>query len=380
MFPVSAAARQSDREGRPVLFLSLFLVFLILSVLILGLWAIPSFLWRILFGAHFELGNYGALASLMILYAVTTGVYSLSSVMITYEMSRKIANTSWVQLSFSGALGLGICVFHQTLGQVIYVQLWLMIVLFAVVALPLLRREIAPTEDHISYTNLSITRPMSEQQVIAEFLRSEFHHPEFEEYRNEFEYLVTQPNLKSERENALRRALLFLRRGAMWRELPDDTQWFKVELSRKDLERVRFFPRAQWRRMAEGSFYLTEMVDSLREKWEQWPEDDFFRKLHRMTTSVQNGAVSPTVLLIGIDTHSPLTILDGNHRMAAAMLSQPPADLETFQFICGFSPEMTRCCWYRTNVNTLSRYLTNVLRHVFYDPESDIGRYLETGS
>ncbi len=220
---------------------------------------------------------------------------------------------------------------------------------------------------------------MTEKQVIAEFLRSEFHHPEFEEYRNEFEYLVSQPDLESERENALRRAFLFLRRGAMWRELPDDTRWFKVELTRKDLERIRFFPRAQWRRMAEGSYYLTEMVDSLREKWQQSPDDDLFRKLHRMTTSVQNGTVSPTVLLIGIDTQSPLTILDGNHRMAAAMLSQPPADLETFQFICGLSPEMTRCCWYRTNVNTLSRYLTNVLRHVFYDPESDIGRYLETG-
>lgn len=380
MFPVSASARQSDREARPVLFLSLLLVFLILSALILGLWAIPSFLWRTLFGAHFELGNYGRLASLMILYAVTTGVYSLSSVLITYEMSRKIANTGWVQLAFSGALGLGICLFHQSLSQVIYVQLWLMIVLFTVVALPLLRREIAPAEDRTTYTRLSVAREMSEQQVIAEFLRSEFHHPEFEEYRKEFEYLVMKPDLNSGRENALRRALLFLRRGAMWRELPLDTQWFKVELTRQDLERIRFFPRAQWRRMAEGSFYLTEMVDSLREKWRQSPDDDFFRKLHRMTTSVQAGTVSPTVLLIGIDTQSPLTILDGNHRMAAAILSQPPADLETFQFICGLSPAMVRCCWYRTNVNTVSRYLTNILRHIFYDPESDIGRYLETGS
>ena len=380
MFPVSAAARQSDREARPVLFLSLFLVFLILSVLILGLWAIPSFLWRTLFGAHFELGNYGGLAALLILYAVTTGIYSLSSVMITYEMSRKIANTSWVQLAFSGALALGICVFHHTLAQVIYVQLWLMVTLFTLVALPLLRREIAPPEDRFVYPKLSIARTMSEKQVIAEFLRSEFHHPEFEEYRSEFEYLVTQPNLESDRENALRRALLFLRRGAMWRELPDDTQWFKVELTRNDLERIRFFPRAQWRRVAEGSFYLTDMVDSLRLEWQKSPEHEFFRKLSRMTTSVQEGSVSPTVLLIGVDAQSPLTILDGNHRMAAAMLAQPPAELDTFQFICGLSPAMTHCCWYRTNVNTLSRYFTNIVRHIFYDPESDIGRFMESNS
>ncbi len=380
MFPVSAATRSSDREARPVLFMSLGMVFLILSVLILGLWAIPSFLWRVLFGAHFELGNYGGLAALLILYAVTTGIYSLSSVMITYEMSRKIANTSWAQLAFSGALVLGICVFHQTLRQVIFVQLILMVILLVTVALPLLRREITPAEGVDTYVKLSVVRALPEQEVIAEFLRSEFHHPEFEEYRQEFSRLVRNPDLRSHRENALRRALLFLRRGAMWRELPEDTQWFQVELRRNDLNRIRFFPRAQWRRIAEGSFYLTDMIECLRLKWQESPNDEFFRKLDRIANSVHDSLVNPTVLLIGVDDRSPLTILDGNHRMAAAMLAQPPADLESFQFICGFSPAMTRCCWYRTNVNTLSRYLTNLVRYIFYDPESDIGRFQESDS
>jgi len=342
--------------------------------LIFGLWAIPSFLWKVLFGAHFGLGTSGGLAALLILYAVTTGVYSLTSVMITYEMSRKIANTSWVQLVFSGVLVLSICAFHTTLRQVILVQLILMVILLIVVALPLLRREIAPT-DVRTFSSLRIVRPMSEFEVIAEFLRSEFHHPEFEEYRQEFGRIVNTPNLENHRENALRRALLFLRRGAMWRELPEDTEWFMVGLTRDDLERIRFFPRAQWRRVAEGSFYLTDMVECLRLKWRESPDDDFFKKLRRLSRPVREGSVSPTVLLIGLDRQSPLTILDGNHRMAAAMLAQPPVDLESFQFICGLSPTMTRCCWYRTNVNTLSRYLTNLLRHIFYDPESDIGRF-----
>lgn len=380
MFPVSAATRSSDREARPVLFMSLFMVFLILSLLILGLWAIPSFLWRTLFGSHFELGNYGGgLAALLILYAIVTGIYSLSSVMITYEMSRKIANTGWVQLAFSGALVFGICVFHQSLRQVIFVQLVLMIGLLALVAFPLLRREIKSDEDARSYASLSVVRTLSEHQVIAEFLRSEFHHPEFEEYRGEFEHLVTKPDLESHRENSLRRALLFLRRGAMWRELPENTQWYEVQLTVADLARIRFFPRAQWRRVAEGSFYLTDMVECLRAK-EKKANDEFFRKLRRMSVPVQHREVSPTVLLIGVDTHGPLTILDGNHRMAAAMLAQPPADLENFQFICGLSPSMTRCCWYRTNVNTLYRYFTNLVKYIFYDPESDIGRFLESDS
>src|SRR5579864_8505996 len=225
MFPVSAGVRSDEREAQPVLLTSLFLVFLILAVLIVGLWAVPSFLWKMIFGAHFSTGTAGELAPLLILYAVTTGIYCLSSVIITYEMSRKIANTSWAQLAFSGTLVLGICVFHESLRQVIQVQLVLMVILLVMVALPLLRREINQPEDVGKYSCLSILRSLSEHEVIAEFLRSEFHHPEFEEYREEFDQLVNHPTLENHRENALRRALLFLRRGAMWRELPEDTQW-----------------------------------------------------------------------------------------------------------------------------------------------------------
>jgi hypothetical protein len=82
--------------------------------------------------------------------------------------------------------------------------------------------------------------------------------------------------------------------------------------------------------------------------------------------------------LIGRDEKGPLTILDGNHRMAAAMLNQSPEMKGQLQFICGFSPNMVRCCWYNTNVNTLLRYLKNLIRHVTYDAESDIGRFQES--
>ena len=379
MFPVSAGAGGDEREGSSVLFTSLSLVFLILTVLIGGLRLVPNFLWKILFGAHFELSHYGGLAGLLILYAITTGIYSLSSVIITYEMSRKIANTSWMQLAFSAALALGIYSFHQTLHQVIVVQLLLMIILLIVLMIPLIRQQLAP-EALRSYSSMRLLRPLTEEDVIAEFLRSEFHHPEFKEYRTEFERLVINPDLSSPRENALRRALLFLRRGPMWRELPADTKWFEVELKAGDLERIRFFPRAQWRRVAQGNFHLLDVVERIRVKLEEGVNDDFFRKLRLLSDSLPDNLLNPTVLLIGVDETGPLTILDGNHRMAAAMLSQSPTTLGKVHFICGFSPQMIRCCWYATNVNTLLRYLKNLIRYVTYDAESDIGRFQETDS
>ncbi len=376
MFPVSAGAGSDEHEGSPVLFTSLLLVFLILSGLIFGLWMVPSFLWKTLFGSHFELGRYGALAPLLILYAIMTGVYSLSSVIITYEMSRKIANTSWVQLAFSGALAVGIYMLHHTLRQVILVQLVLMLVLLFVLIVPLLRAHFTP-KALLTYSSLRVGRRLAEEEVMAEFLRSEFHHPEFDEYRHQFDQLVRNPDLKSSRENAVRQALLFLRRGPMWRELPADTTWVEVQLRTEDLDRIRFFPRAQWRRVAQGSFYLTDVVERIRVQLEASSHDDFFGKLRILSSSVQDNLINPAVLLIGVNETGPLTILDGNHRMAASMLGPTAPVLDNFRFICGFSPHMTRCCWYATNVNTLLRYFKNLIRYFSYDPESDIDRYQE---
>jgi O-antigen/teichoic acid export membrane protein len=374
MFPVSAAAGSDEPEGRPVLFTSLILVLGILTVLIFGLWMIPSFLWKVLFGSQFETGSYGALAPLLILYAVTTGVYSLSSVIITYEMSRKIANTSWLQLAFSGALALGVYLLHDTLRQVILVQLILMTVLLVLLMIPLLRQQLTP-QVFRKYSSLRVRRALAEEEVMAEFLKSEFHHSEFEQYRQQFDRLVNDPDLSSSTENAVRQALLFLRRGAMWRELPPDTKWFEVELTAEDLARIRFFPRAQWRRVADGSFYLVDVVERIRRKLDRSAQGEFFDKLRRLSYSVQDDVVSRTVLLIGADPRAPLTILDGNHRMAVAMLSQSDAAWGQFRFICGLSPEMIRCCWYYTNFNTLLRYLKNLVRHFSYDPDTDIGRF-----
>jgi len=297
-------------------------------------------------------------------------------VIIAYEMSRKIANTGWIQLAFSGMLVLGISWFHSSLREVIMVQLALMIMLLVIVMVPVLTSAAGSrerSEPPFHGGEIHKRRPLSQQEVIAEFLKNEFHHPEFDDYRIRFEHVVTRPDMNDSNENGLRRALLFLRRGPMWRELPNDTQWWEVELTRHDLSRVRVFPRAQWRRLAHGNYYLTEIADRMREELDGSANDEFFSKLRRLG---QAEIVNSTVLLIGIDEKQPLTILDGNHRVAAGMLAIPSSVPERFRFICGFSPRMTECCWYETNVHTLWRYAKNLLTHITYRPEADIQSFL----
>jgi hypothetical protein len=81
------------------------------------------------------------------------------------------------------------------------------------------------------------------------------------------------------------------------------------------------------------------------------------------------------VLLIGVDEDHPLTILEGNHRLAAAMLVSPRLVQTGFRMLCGLSPRMYESCWYDTNIPNLWTYLKNRL-HNLVDKEADVRRVL----
>lgn len=381
MFPVVAGTRgrkRADDEG--VLPLSLMLVFLIGAVVTVGLRLAPEAIWTKVFGAQFIAAGAHGLSYLLSLYAATTSLYSFSVVFISYEMSYKIANTGWVQLAFGGVVIAGIYRFHSSLEQVIAVQLVLMSVLLFVVAVPFLRKirgrsaELQPVE----LAGIRRLRRVTEDEVIAEFLKNDFQNPEFRNYHQLLRDEVLSPDLSDSLQNAKRRALFFIRHGSLWRELPEGTEWQEVEIRPADLERIRVFPRAQWRKLARGNYALPQVARVVAQRnRHRVLEDRFIAKIEHLRIEMQRGSVGDAVLLIGVDASGPFTVLDGNHRLIAALLSSPHA-LAHLRFFCGLSPNMTQCCWYKTNLATLLHYGTNLLRHAIRDPEAELTQLLQS--
>jgi hypothetical protein len=216
-------------------------------------------------------------------------------------------------------------------------------------------------------------RRAAEDEVIAEFLKNEFHHPDFDEVRKEFAAIVLSPNLQDARQNARRRQLLFRKRGGLWRELPPDTVWWEVGISPRALGRVRVFPRADWRRYSQRGFSLPQLAGRIAAALAKRPSDSFLSSLGVLQRQLAAGGVGGSVLLIGIDEEKSLTILEGNHRLvAAALMSSPP--LQDFRFFCGFSPRMSHCCWYQTSMTNFVHYAGNVLRDLSQFRHSDLAR------
>ncbi len=370
MFPFSAGVRSGERDGRAVLSTALLLAGGISTLFIFGAWLAPPGLWHVLLGSGFPAEGRHFYSSLLVLYAVTTSIYALSVVLMTYEISRKIGNVSWLQLGFSAAIIIGIYLFHHTLQNVIVVQLVVMLILLFVVASPFFRKSSLSEETAIESspdmrfeTGVRKIRPVDENLVIAEFLKSEFYQDEFKGYRSRFAQLVNRPDFSNERENTLRRALLFRRRGRLWRELPADTQWWEVELTPIDINHMRVFPRNQWLRYGIPNFLLPETAERIRTRIRSHSEDAFIAKLRSLSLEMEQNSEFSSVILITIDEGTPLTIIEGNHRMTAASLGSPDDIHRRFRFLCGFSPRMAECCWYQTDVSTLWRYAKNTVAY-----------------
>lgn len=217
-------------------------------------------------------------------------------------------------------------------------------------------------------------RRVTEAEVIAEFLKNEFYQEEFHRDREQFEHLVLEADVTNEAANLMRRALLFRRRGHMWRELPPDTQWWEVQLEPEDLARLHVFPRAHWRKIAGESFGLADIVGQIRTRWFGGAVGDFIGKIHLLGYRLRFDQEISSVIFIGVDENQSMTIIEGNHRMTAAMLGTPESLPARFRFFLGLSPRMNDVCWHFNSVPNILRYLNNRLRHLWHDPEAELTR------
>lgn len=215
-------------------------------------------------------------------------------------------------------------------------------------------------------------RRLTEAEVIAEFLRGEFFHKEYDADRERFSSLVENPNLTDATENEIRRILLFRRRDTMWWELPEDRQWWEIEFEPEDVEQVSVFPRAHWRKIARGNFKAVDVAARIRQLKGSEP-NEFVKKISDICANLSSDLQQGMVIFLGIDQERAVTLLEGNHRFVAALLAGGPQHLGNARMVAVFSPQMEKCCWYKTSLRTLARCLKNRIQH-HWDRDTDMAR------
>ena len=185
------------------------------------------------------------------------------------------------------------------------------------------------------------------------------------------------PHLDDAGENAKRRALLFIRHFSLWKALPDGTEWFEVEIKAADLAQFESFrgpSGGSSRGETSGIPAVAERLRTLRNH--DVAEKAFLSKIDSLGDKLRHDIDPGAVLLIGLNESGPLTILDGNHRLVAALLTSPETlvkisvPLRTIAQDDAVLLVPHGCC------DPFPVWVT-LLTHLVRDPKAELARLLE---
>ncbi len=121
MFPIVAQKQEKGEPHRHLLALSLGMVAAVAAVIIAATAIAPELIVKVLFGEA-----YAFIAPLLWLYAVATALYALANVVVNYRLSLGSGGASVLSVLAGAAQVVGLWVFHDSLRQVVIVQVCLM--------------------------------------------------------------------------------------------------------------------------------------------------------------------------------------------------------------------------------------------------------------
>ncbi len=193
-------------------------------------------------------------------------------------------------------------------------------------------------------------REISEDEMIAIFLQTEFHSSRFHQAIGELmqqegidPHVVEAPDCYNVHENVLRRALLGVYRGYgrnadYFQGFPADVRWEWVILTRKELEQVRYIEYDYWVELSGGTRMAIDGArNALAGKVVFSVSSD---GLVYMANQLRQGAQFPPLILVTKNVDAYLVVMEGHVRLTAYLIVPEyiPSELEV---ILGTSPQIT---------------------------------------
>ena len=192
-------------------------------------------------------------------------------------------------------------------------------------------------------------RDSSEDEMIAVFLRTEFHSSRFHRdivahvQREGIDpHMLHVPDWQNAQENALRRTLLGAYRGYGRNEgyfigFPTNVRWERATLTRQELEQVRYIEYDYWVEISGGTRMA---VDGARNATAGMVVFGVKSSgLVYMANELQRGAQFPPLILVAKDVDAYLVVMEGHVRLTAYLIAPEyiPSKLEV---ILGYSEQI----------------------------------------
>ncbi len=199
---------------------------------------------------------------------------------------------------------------------------------------------------------MKIIRNISEEEVVATFLKTELVSPRFKHrYSNlsrKHIAMINNPNLKSKLENKYRSQLLSKTRGypdrRIFTNFPKNVSWKRAYLSKKELQEVQYIDYDYWNELSGGSRLPKDAAKNIRAGKTVFGHSN--QNFKNMAKAVEKGIGFPELILVSTDKGGKMVALEGHARLTAFMLALKhiPNKIEV---IIGFSKKMKKWDLYK---------------------------------
>lgn len=187
---------------------------------------------------------------------------------------------------------------------------------------------------------------ISEDEVIAEFLKAEINSPRF---RDEIisaldgidEQLITQPDLHSDIQNRLRKEVLGKFRGYgqnrdLFENFPSDVTWYKVNISKTELYNVMYIDYSYWNVLSNNTrLPINARPNILKDVRVFDVSNQGFLEIRSL---IKKGVSFPRLIFVSMNTNSRIVVLEGHARLTGYFL-EPELIPETMEVIVGYSED-----------------------------------------
>lgn len=199
---------------------------------------------------------------------------------------------------------------------------------------------------------MRFAQPIPEAEMVAHFLQTEIRSERFgEEIRRLLERkqldpkIIEQPELDNPSENLYRADLLgefrgYRRNEDVFKDLPDNVQWWRAFLTKVDLERVKYINDDYWIEFSGGSRCVLDAAKRILSG--AMPE--VAAGYWSLARALEEGARFPELILLYNPIVDELVMLEGHVRVTAYVLYLLPSEYTSLELsvLVGCSDRMKK--------------------------------------
>ena len=202
---------------------------------------------------------------------------------------------------------------------------------------------------------MKIIRKVSENKMIFEFLKAEINSTRFSKSIlaelgkiKQPKSLILKPNLDNKKANTFRKRILSEFRGygknkqknkLIFHNIPADIKWYLVELTKKELSKVRYIDDYYWRELSSGTRLPAKAAKNIKSNIKAYRISN--KIYFDILSQIKKGKEFPLMIFVAKNQKSKIVILEGHARLTAYFL-EPKYVPKKINTIIGISSKIVK--------------------------------------